>query len=134
MPGRQLPPVAAAIAFVDCINRGDLDTLGQLMSDDHALQVFEEPPPCGRTRNVEAWRGYVTSFPDYVIYPHRVAADGDRVAILGHTTGSHVALSDQQEEKRTLIWVAETDGRAVRSWRLTAHTEQNRHILGLDLV
>jgi hypothetical protein len=41
MANRQLPAVAAVISFIDCINRGDPDGLGMLMTDDHELIVFD---------------------------------------------------------------------------------------------
>jgi hypothetical protein len=44
---RQLPPTAVALGFIDCINRGDLDGLVALMSDDHRLEIFDEPPVVG---------------------------------------------------------------------------------------
>src|SRR5947209_13064122 len=68
---RVLPPVATAISFIDCINRRDVAALGQLMTEDHILQVFDEPPLVGRQRNIDAWHGYAANFPTYVIYPHR---------------------------------------------------------------
>jgi hypothetical protein len=73
MVRRPLPPVAAVISFIDCINRGDIDGLGLLMTDDHELAVFDEEPLCGKAPNIEAWNGYATAFPDYVIYPRVVA-------------------------------------------------------------
>ena len=74
-----LPPVAAVIAFIDAINRGDVDRLVALMSSDHRLQVLDEPPLAGREANRAAWHGYVTAFPDYVIYPDRFVHRGDEV-------------------------------------------------------
>jgi hypothetical protein len=71
-----LPPVAAVIGFIDAINRGDVDRLAALMSSDHQLQVHGEPPVTGREANREAWNGYVTAFPDYVIYPDRIVHRG----------------------------------------------------------
>src|SRR6266571_2989038 len=98
MARRQLPPVAAVISFIDCINRGDTDGLGLLMTDDHEPAVFDEEPLRGKEPNIEAWNGYATAFPDYVIYPRVVAEPGQgQVAVLGHTTGSHLGLSDQEE-------------------------------------
>ncbi|SRR6266568_1121181 len=38
MAYRQLPPVAAVVSFIDCINRGDVDGLGMLMTDDHGAE------------------------------------------------------------------------------------------------
>jgi hypothetical protein len=126
--------VAVAVAFIDAVNHGDVEALGLLMSDDHSLQVFDEPPLTGRARNIEAWHGYVTSFPNYVIYPHRVAATGSHVAVVGHTTASHLELPAEEEEKLTLIWVADVQDGVIRSWRLIEDTGENRHRLGLDLV
>ena len=125
-----MPPVAAVLAFVDCINRGDLDGLAVLMAEDHRLVVLDEEPLLGRAANVEAWRGYFTSYPDYVIIPRDVVADGGRVAILGVTTGSHLELPDDEEMKLTVIWTADvTDGR-LTAWRIVDDTPANRTRLG----
>jgi hypothetical protein len=131
---RNLPPIAVAISFIDCINRGDVAGLGLLMTADHVLQVFDEAPIVGRHENVSAWTGYATSFPSYVIYPHRLAARGGRVAVLGHTTGSHLGLPDLEESALTLIWIAEIESGKVRLWQLVEDRAKNRAELGLELV
>jgi ketosteroid isomerase-like protein len=82
-----LPPVAAVVGFIDCINRGDVAGLTALMTEDHELLVLDEPPVTGRAANAAAWQGYATSFPDYVIYPHQITERNGRVAVLGDTTG-----------------------------------------------
>jgi hypothetical protein len=127
-----LPAVAAAISFVDHINRRDLEGLGRLMSPDHRLEVFDETPLVGREANLSAWRGYFDAFPDYVIYPHQIAEADGVVTILGHTTGSHLGLPGEEESRLTLIWVATTAGRKVTRWRLVEDTPANRIALGLS--
>jgi hypothetical protein len=109
----------------------DIDGLAALITDDHALQVFDEPPLAGRRANVEAWRGYFASFPEYVIYPHRLAERYGRVAILGHTTGSHLGLPDDEESSSTLLWLAVVVDGLVRSWSLVEDTADNRQEHGL---
>ncbi len=132
MAGRQLPPVAAVISFIDRINHGDADGLGALMTGDHKLVVFGEQPLRGRAANIEAWRGYTSAFPHYVIYPRAIAEPGGgRVAVLGHTTGSHLGLSDQEERRLSVIWLAEVQGGRLRCWRLLEDTPVNRSELGL---
>ena len=83
-----------------------VDRLVALMSSDHRLQVLDEPALAGREANRAAWHGYVTAFPDYVIYPDRFVHRGDEVLVLGSTAGSHPGLPDQDERKLTVIWRA----------------------------
>ena len=128
------PAVSVAISFVDCINRRDLTGLASLMSDDHRLEVFDEPPLAGKQANVEAWGGYFASFPRYVIYPSRVAERNNSVAILGHTTGSHLGLPDDEERRLTLIWIVETADSSVTCWKLIEDNPANRKVWGLDAV
>jgi hypothetical protein len=134
MAARQGPPIATAITFIDCINRRDVEGLGELMAEDHRLEVFDETPLTGRQENIEAWSGYVRNFPDYVIYPHRVAQSDHGAAVLGHTTGSHLGLSDEEEQELTLIWIAVIEDGKVRVWRLQEDSPENRRVTGLDQV
>jgi ketosteroid isomerase-like protein len=127
-----LPPVALAVSFIDHINRRDLAGLSALMRADHCLEVFDEPPVIGKKANTEAWRGYFASFPDYIIYPHRIADRAGTVAILGHTTGSHLGLPDDEERQLTLIWLADTSAGTVAGWKLVEDNGFNRHAWGLD--
>jgi hypothetical protein len=97
------------------------------MADDHRLQVFTEAPVVGKEANKKAWGGYFESFPDYVIYPRRIAEVNDTlVAILGHTTGSHLGLPDDEESRQSLIWLAETASGLLGMWMLVDDTPENR--------
>ena len=117
--------------FVDCINRGDVAGLGELMTDDHELRVFDEEPLRGKQANVDAWRGYAAAFPAYTIVVREVAERGGRVAVLGHTTGSHLGLPAEEEQELTLIWLAEVSDGLVRSWTLVEDTPDARREWGL---
>jgi hypothetical protein len=86
----------------------------------------------GRDANLAAWRGYVGSFPRYLIHPLRIAQRGVQVAVLGYTTGSHLGLPDEEEAQQTLIWLAETSDGAVRAWRLVEDTREQRRKAQLD--
>ncbi len=118
--------------FIDCINRGDVEGLGALMTDEHTLQVFDELPLVGKAENIEAWWGYASSFPDYVIYPHQMSEDDGRVAVIGHTTGSHLGLPDGEEQNLTVIWEAQVDDGLLASWRIFEDTPRRRRELGLS--
>jgi ketosteroid isomerase-like protein len=122
MPRTPLPPLAAVVSFIDCINRGDIDALAKLMTGDHRLIVLDEPPLTGRAKNVKAWKGYASAFPRYVIYPQHIVADGPRVAVLGFTTGSHLGLPDHEEMKLRVIWLAEVTDGALSRWQIVDDT------------
>ena len=125
------PPVAAVVRFIDCVNRGDVAGLEVLMTEDHLLQVLDEPPLRGRDANRSAWEGYASSFPDYVIYPHRIAERHGRVAVLGHTTGSHLGLPDEDEAALLVIWVTLVRDGELAEWRIVADSPSARSELGL---
>jgi ketosteroid isomerase-like protein len=130
-----VPGDAAAVvaAFVAGINTRDVGALSALMTDDHELVVFDEPPLRGRAANLEAWRGYFERFPAYVITPHQTVERDGVVAVRGHTTGSHLELPDDEERQLTLIWLAEVVDGKLRSWRLVEDTPQRRRGRGISL-
>jgi len=99
------------------------------MTEDHQLLVLDEPPVIGREANLTAWQGYATSFPEYVIYPHRIAERHRRVAVLGHTTGSHLGLPDDEEAKLLVIWAAEVRDGALSLWRILDDSPEVRQEL-----
>ena len=125
------PPVAAVLGFIDAINRGDVDRLVALMSPGHRLQVLGEPALTGRDANRGAWAGYVTAFPDDVIYPDRIVHRGDDVLVLGSTTGSHLGLPDQAERQLKVIWRATVHDGLLTLWQIIDDTPGQRALLKL---
>lgn len=125
-------PIALAISFIDCINRGDVEGLAALMHPEHELRIFDEPPTTGREANVPGWQGYASAYPEYLILPSRIAEKGNVAAVLGTTTGSHLGLPDEEERKLTLIWLCEAADGLVRRWTLIEDTSANRTAYGLD--
>jgi hypothetical protein len=130
-----MPPVAAVISVIDAINRGDVDRLAALMDGNHRHQVLDEPPLDGKDANIAAWRGYVSAFPDYAICPHDIRQVGDgEVAVLGHTTGSHLDLRDDEENRLLLIWRAVVrDGRLIL-WQILEDTPARRNEIALRMM
>jgi ketosteroid isomerase-like protein len=126
-----LPPVAAVVSFIDAVNRGDVDRLGELMTEDHHLDVFDEPPLVGKSANIDAWHGYTSAFPTYVINPHHIAERDGEVAVLGHTTGSHLGLPPDEEARLLLIWKARVQDGRLTCWQLVRDSPERRELVGL---
>lgn len=126
------PSVAAVIGFIDSINRGDIERLHSLMAPNHQLQVLDEPPVSGREANREAWHGYVTAFPNYVIYPDRIVEHDNDVIVLGSTTGSHLGLPDEDERRLGVIWRATVRDGLLTLWQIIEDAPEQRARLGLS--
>jgi hypothetical protein len=131
MAREPLPALAVAISFIDCINRTDLVRLAALMHPDHRLVVSDEPPVVGRDSNVNAWRGYFTAFPEYVIYPRFLVENADQVAVLGATTGSHLNLPDEEELRLDVIWIGEALDGFLTLWQVCDDSAALRRDLGI---
>jgi hypothetical protein len=99
------------------------------MTGDHEPRGLDEAPLVGREANIAAWHGYADAFPAYVVYPRQIADEGDRVAVLGYTTGSHLGLPDEEERRLTVIWLADVAGDALRIWRVLEDTPDRRREL-----
>jgi ketosteroid isomerase-like protein len=127
MDKASVPAIAAVMEFIGCVNRRDIDGLRARMTDGHTLHVFDEEPVSGREALVEAWRGYFASFPEYLIHPHEYVYANNGVAVLGHTTGSHLGLPDDVEREQTVIWFARVESGRLRLWRLLEDTAHHRH-------
>jgi ketosteroid isomerase-like protein len=126
-----LPPAAAVLSFIDHINHTDLEDLLALMSDDHVLQVLDEPPVSGKAALRPAWSAYFEAFPDYVVYPQQIAANGDSVAVLGYTSGSHLNLPDAEEARLPVLWTAEVREGLLSRWSIVEDSPERRQKLGL---
>ncbi len=126
-PALSSSPLAMAVSFIDCINHGDVDRQATFMHEAFELRVFDEPPTLG----ADPWRGYAQAFPRYLIHPHRMSETGNVAAVLGHTTGSHLGLPDEEEAKLTLIWLCEVSDGKVLSWTLLEDTGPAREHWGL---
>jgi hypothetical protein len=51
--------------------------------------------------------------------------------VLGHTTGSHLGLPDDEESRLLVIWVAEVRDGALSRWRILDDSAAVRHQFGL---
>jgi ketosteroid isomerase-like protein len=125
------PHAIVVIDFMDTINHADVERLLSLMTDGHVMRILDEPPMSGRDALRSAWRGYFEAFPRYRVYVDRIAVEGDRVAVLGHTTGSHLGLPDEEESQLPLIWTADVRDERLESWNILEDSVELRRALGL---
>jgi ketosteroid isomerase-like protein len=128
----QESPLDLAFRFVECINRGDVQGLAELMADDHIFIDLSGEEHRGREALIEDWRSYFSLCPQYMIHLAEAYILGHTVVLIGRTTGSHTGQPRREEFQGTLIWVAETQQDKLIRWQLLEDIPQNRSALGLD--
>lgn len=119
--------------FVDKINQGDVQGLMSMLSPDHTFIDIQGNVKEGEPQIMEAWQEYLHTYPDYQIFIHRFFNLDDGAALVGHTTGSHLGLSDVDEfQTEGIIWVSQVKGGKLTSWKLYHDTHENYERLGLN--
>jgi len=124
--------IDAALKFVECINRADLDGLIALMTHDHVFIDLVGEEHAGRETMKDAWGEYFSTCPEYMIHLSAVYSQPGRVLLVGRTTGSHLKQPRAVEfNSGTLIWVAEIEAGRLSLWRLLHDTAEARAALGI---
>lgn len=118
-----LDPKELALKFTDCINRRDVDGLGQLMTHDHCFIDPEDELDEGRRSCLENWQGFFQIFPDYKNITDKVKLDGDMVIIEGKAECSDSRLAGPA------IWTAKIEGDKIKEWRVYEDNPANRNKL-----
>jgi ketosteroid isomerase-like protein len=116
----------AAIAFNDAINRRDLDSLDSLMTDDHTFIDSDGNVLAGRSRVLEAWKGFFDAFPDYRNEWSRVIPRGGTVIAVGRSV-----CATEPALHGAAIWTARTASDRVSEWRVYEDTGCIRDHLGI---
>jgi ketosteroid isomerase-like protein len=116
----------AVIAFNEAINRRDLDSLGELMTDDHAFIDSEDNVLTGKAEVLQAWRGFFNAFPDYRNDWSQVIPAGGTLIALGRSV-----CSTEPALAGPAIWRARTVRDKVAEWRVYDDTPANRGQLGI---
>jgi ketosteroid isomerase-like protein len=123
------PALVTARAFVDAINRHDLEALCGLMSEEHRFvdslgAVFQ-----GRDSLRAGWESYLRMVPDYALDVRETFCEGMVVVMLGIARGTYVkdrALLPENRWQTPAAFRAEIgDGRVIE-WRVYADNEPFR--------
>jgi ketosteroid isomerase-like protein len=122
-------PRETAHAFVEAINRHDVDALCALMSEGHRFidslgSAFE-----GKDALRAGWEGYFRMVPDYVLTVRETLCDGAVVVMLGSAGGTYAKdglLTPANRWETPAAFRAEVHDGRVTEWRVYADNEPLR--------
>lgn len=109
-------------AFVEAINAHDVESLANLMSDDHLFIDAYGNEVCGKEKMTAGWRTYFEWFPDYYIEVSDVFENGEQFAMFGLAGGSFKGSSDA-EWRLPAAWKAIVRDGRVLLWQVFADTK-----------
>jgi ketosteroid isomerase-like protein len=126
------PPLDVVLAFVEQINRHDVDRICGLMTDDHELIDSLGSVVRGLPAMRQAWIGYFYLIPDYRIAVSHSFAAGDSVAVFGSASGTYAPGGAFEKGKSWCMPLAirgtVRDDRVAR-WEVYADNEPVRNII-----
>ena len=120
------------LAFVNAINRHDVEELCKLMTDDHLFVDTGGGQYRGRETMRSGWLGYFSMVPDYTIEVQEAAADGPVVFVVGTARGTyspHGNLDPADQWSTPGAWRAVVASGHVAVWQVFADNEPLRQIM-----
>ncbi len=106
--------VTVTIAFNDRITAADLDGLAALMTEDHTFVNASGRVMAGKQACIDAWRGFLHSFPSYRNVFTSIVAEGDTVTATGHSECDVAQLAGPARWTATI-----RDGKVAR-WQVSS--------------
>jgi len=121
------------LSLVEKINKHDVEGVIGLLSPDHRLIDIRGDIESDKSRIENAWKAYLETYPDYQIYIRRIILNDDVVYLMGHTTGSHLNLPDEEEfHEEGVIWASKVDQGKISLWQLYNDTLEEFNCLQLE--
>ena len=127
-----MTPTEVTRAFIEKINAHTLDGLSELMTEDHTFVDGGGDATHGRKAMREAWQGYFSMMPDYLITPEHILAVENIVGIFGKASGTYTSdgrLKAENEWQVPAAWLAIIrDGKVVH-WQVYVDSDSVSEII-----
>jgi ketosteroid isomerase-like protein len=124
-----------ALAFVESINRHDVEAIADLLCEDHLFVDSEGSEVRGRQAMRRGWAGYFAIVPDYAVAVERTFVSGNTVVLLGRASGSYAPDGRLLEANRwstPAAWRAEVADGRVAAWQVYADNGPIRRLMRRD--
>lgn len=119
------PPLDVVHAFVDAINRADIDALGRLMTEDHVFTDGSGAAVGGRETMKAAWKAYFAMVPAYEHEIEETYVQGAVVILLGSARGTYRG----EAWSTPAAWRAKLRDGLIAEWRVYTDNEPIRALM-----
>ena len=118
--------------FIQAINCSDVDKMCDLMTIDHTFIDSQDNQTIGKNKMRQAWIGYFSLFPDYMIEVNVIFEKDASVCILGHASGTYMNLVNSDKSNYWRIpaaWKAIVKDDQIKIWQVFADNIQAMEII-----
>jgi hypothetical protein len=118
--------------FVAAINRGSVENICNLMTEDHVFIDSQDNRTFGKENMKQAWIGYFALFPDYKIDPVEILEKDSLICILGYASGTYKNLKNEKNSNYWRIpaaWTSIVKDDQIKVWQVYAD-----NIIVLDIM
>ena len=125
-------PVETVLAFLDAINRHDVDKMVVLMTEDHVFIDSLGTSVHGREPMRKGWQGYFAMCTDYRVSHEDIFHSGNTVAAFGSAGGTIIVkgqLVPENKWQTPAAWRAVVRGGLIQEWRVYADNKPVYDIL-----
>jgi ketosteroid isomerase-like protein len=120
------------LAFIDAINRKNVDRMCELMTDNHLFVDSLGSTVSGKEAMRKGWIGYFYMIPDFTISCSEVIQKENLVGLFGVARGTYAVdgkLLDENKWEMPAAWKAVVRDKLVAEWHVYADNEPVRRIM-----
>ena len=121
--------------FIKAINRHNIESIGELMSEDHTFVDSGGDIYKGNEQMRQGWADYFRMFPDYKIEAPEFVVSGDTVILLGRASGTYTTDGTLRQENHWEIpaaWKAVIVDEKIKLWQVFADNTPVAEIINKD--
>jgi len=111
------------LAFIEAINRADVDKMYDLMATDHLFIDSQDHRMAGKDNMKLGWIGYFDLFPDYKIEVNEILTKDSLICMFGYASATYKNLINEENSNFWRIpaaWRAIVEDGRIKLWQVYA--------------
>jgi hypothetical protein len=113
--------VEVVIRFITAVNNRNVDSIAELISEDHQFKDSLGNTFRGKDVMIKGWRNYLLLFPDYKIEVDEIYRTENKVMFTGKASGTYLSAGELSKENHWEIdaaWRAVVENGKVKEWQV----------------
>ena len=130
-----MTPTEVVQAFIEKINDHSVNGIDELMTEDHIFIDGGGAMIQGRKGMRDAWHGYFSMMPDYLITTDHILEVGNIVGVFGKASGTYTSDGQLKSENRWQVpaaWLAIVRKGKIAHWQVYTDSDSVSRIVARE--